>query len=789
MKNFLASTALFSTMMLVAAPAWALAGATAADQSATDPTTDSVGIGDIVVTAQKRSENIQDVPVAISAVGEKYLESRGVDSIDKLGTIAPNVKIERMPSNKTASQIAIRGSVTINPAITWEPAVGLYLDGVYIAKAQGSIFDIADLERVELLRGPQGTLYGRNALAGAVNLITKKPSGQFGGLLEATYGSFNEMKVRGVVDLPRVGIFSAKVSGQYRRRDGIIDLVQDPYNSPGAGSPVRGSTDSVDSGSFMVQLRAELSSNITADYTYDYSKTSQTPQYSQLLRVNRNGDPSDIFDPNSPGYAYGGAYFPLDRYTNPDRSSTGSIDGDVYERSRSYGHALTLTANLGFAELKSITAYRDLAWGDAIDLDGTPLAVAYIRRDTDYHAFSQELQMTGEAFNDRLKYVVGGFYFTEKAETDNPQTYFGGATDIDSFYGSHTKAFALYAQADYSLTDSLKLTLGGRYTHERKDIKRFFRLNYDASSGITSPYVIGDIGYGDVPDATFEAFSPAATLSYEVAPDINVYARYAQGFKSGGFNGETNVFGVPTVDCPTGALELCEPYRPEKVDSYELGFKSKLLGNRLILNVAAFRDEHKDMQVSIFTASTGAASVIKNAGAARIQGLEFEVVARPFDSLTLNGSLALLDPTYKKFIDGGVDVAGNRAFPHAPKTTAAINADWLVAEGDWGKFNVYGDLSYVSKYFTYPYALDVANASDQTAYNTRSPGRTIVNLRATVSEVMLGDVAASLSVFVRNLTKEDAPSNFIDFGRSFGGLTVGYFPDPRTFGVTAGVKF
>ncbi len=144
------------------------------------------GFGDIVVTAQKREENIQDVPIAISAVGSQYLESRGIQSIEDLSTIAPNVKFERAPASKTISQIAIRGSVTINPAITWEPAVGLYLDGVYIAKAQGSIFDVADLERVEILRGPQGTLYGRNALAGAVNLIPAKPTGEAGGRAEVT---------------------------------------------------------------------------------------------------------------------------------------------------------------------------------------------------------------------------------------------------------------------------------------------------------------------------------------------------------------------------------------------------------------------------------------------------------------------------------------------------------------------------------------------------------------------------------------------------------------------------
>jgi iron complex outermembrane receptor protein len=769
---------LFSSVSFVALAALAASPALAqeAPQSADD------GIGDIVVTAQKRAENIQDVPIAISAVGSQYLESRGIDSIDKLGTIAPNVKIERAPASKTISQISIRGSVTINPAITWEPAVGLYLDGVYIAKAQGSIFDVADLERVELLRGPQGTLYGRNALAGAVNLVTKKPSGEAGGSVDLTYGSFNELRVRGVLDLPQMGPFSVKLSGQYRKRDGLVDLVPD---HPVVG----GRTDSIDSGSFMVQVRAQLSDNVTADYTFDYSKARQDPPFSQLLRVNRNGDPRDIFDPASPGYAFGGAFFPLDLYTNPNRSTTAAIDAPAYERSRSYGHALTLTADLGAVTIKSITAYRDLDWADGLDLDGSPLPVAFTQRITDYHAFSQELQLTGEAGDGRLNYVLGAFYFDEKAETLNPQTYFGGGVDLQSDYGSNTEAFALYAQLDYKLTDSLKISLGGRYTHEKKDVRRYFRVNFDPANGIFSPLVVADLAYGVIPDATYHNFSPAVTVAWEANPNVNFYARFAQGFKSGGFNGETNVFVAPTTACPSGATELCTPYRPEKVDSYELGMKTRLADGRVIFNVAAFRSEHKDMQLSVFTASTGAASIVKNAAAARIQGLEFETVLRPLDSLTINASLAILDPKYKSFIDGGIDVSANRAFPHAPKTTAAIGFDWQAAKGGWGKLNFYGDLSYVSSYYTFPYPLVTPTVSDQNANSSKSKGRTIVNLRASLSEIPVGGATAEVSVFVRNLTKEDNPSNFIDFGPGFGGILLGYFPEPRTFGVTVGLKF
>ena len=780
MRNLKAALAVSASLLVLSAPAMA--------QDAQD----SSGIGDIVVTAQKREENIQDVPIAISAVSSAYLESRGIQSIEDLSTIAPNVKFERAPSSKTISQIAIRGSVTINPAITWEPAVGLYLDGVYIAKAQGSIFDVADLERVEILRGPQGTLYGRNALAGAVNLITAKPSGEAGGRAEVTYGSFDNVRLRGVLDLPRMGIFSVKLSGQYEKRDGLIQVVPNPVAGVFTALPTQvDRADSLKSHSFMVQVRAELSDAVTADYTYDYSKQDQTPPFAQLLRVNRNGDPRDLFDPASPAYAFGGAFFPLDRYTNPTRQTVASIDGAVYEKSRSYGHALTLTAELGALTLKSITAYRDLAWADGLDLDGSPMKVAFTQRITDYHAFSQELQATGKAMDDRLDYVLGAFYFSEKAETLGPQVFFGGGSDLQSDYGSHTKAFAVYAQLDYKLTDALKLTLGGRYTHEKKDIRRYLRVNVDAANGIFTPTVIANIPYGGVPDAKFNDFSPAVTLAYEISPDVNVYARYARGFKSGGFNGETNVFFDPAAPagCPLGATELCVPYKAEKVDSFELGLKTQLFDNRLTFNVAAFRDEHKDIQLSIFTAQGAASSIVRNAASARIQGLEFEAVAKPVDGFTFNASIAVLDPKYKRYIDGGVDVSNNRAFPHTPKFSATAGFDWCVLQGDWGKLNLYGDVNHVSKYFTFPYPLVTAARSDQNAYNTQSPGRTIVNMRLALSEIQIGGAKASLSGFVRNLTKEDSPSNFIDFGPGFGGLTLGYFPDPRTWGVTLGIEF
>lgn len=626
MRHLTVTTALAS-LSLFAAPAFA--------QEATQPQDSAeevgrnAGIGEIVVTAQKRAENIQEVPIAISAVGSQFLESRGITSIDSLGSIAPNVKFERAPTSKTISQIAIRGSVTINPGVTWEPAVGLYLNGVYIAKAQGSIFDVADLERVEILRGPQGTLYGRNALAGAVNLVPKAPSGELGVKAELSYGNYDYWKGRAVLDLPAFGPFSLKLSGQIQKRDGFIKLTPNPFPQAFLAGPARiGTTNDLDTKSGMIQLRFHPEgSDFTADYMYDYSKVDQRPDYGQLVYLNQNGLPQDIFDPNSPSYPFAGAFFPLNLYVGSDRRSSASLDGNpIFERSRTYGHSLTMALDLGAATIKSITAYRNLKWGDGLDLDGSPLPVAHTIRDTSFWSWSQELQVSGRALSDRLNYVAGVFYYKEKAETLGPQNFFGGDPSFQSDYGSHTEAFAAFAQIDYSLTDALKLTLGGRFTHETKDVRRFLRVNRDSANGITAPTVFVNLPYGSVPDAKYNSFTPAVTLAYKASEDINVYARFAQGFKSGGFNGETNDFRAPTAACPTGAFELCNPYRPEKVDSYEVGLKTRFADGRVIFNVAAFWDEHKDIQLSVFTASGAAASIVRNAAKARIRGLEFETV-------------------------------------------------------------------------------------------------------------------------------------------------------------------
>ncbi|MEQ8309515.1 MAG: TonB-dependent receptor [Sphingopyxis sp.] len=771
---------------LMAAPGQA--AVSTGDDAASVAEGEAIDPDEIVVTAQRRAENLRDVPVAVTAIGSDYLQKRGIDSIDNIGSAAPNVKIQAAPSSKTTSQISIRGSASSNPAITTEPTVGLYLDGIYIAKAAGSIFDIVDLERVEVLRGPQGTLYGRNTLAGAINLVPKKPSGEFGGRVEATYGSYDERKLKAVIDLPAVGPFSAKVSGQLRKRDGLIDLVPNPYPQAVLARPNPAKdTDDIDQLTFAGQLRFAPSDNLTVDYMYDHSRTRQTPYFAQLYRVNL-GRPGDIFDPASPSYPFFGANFPLSLYTRTERQKTASIDVDVREHVKVRGHSFIASLDIGAATLKSLTSYRKIDYRDALDLDGTPIPVASTQRITDYHAFSQEVQLTGEAFNDVVKYVFGAYYFKDHAETNNPQSYFAGASRFDSRYGQHTQSYAAYGQIDVSVTPRLTLSGGLRYTHEKKDIKRFLATS---AGGPFATQI--DVPYGGVPDADFERLSPAASVRYEFSDQVTAYARYAQGYKSGGFNAETAVTAAPTPACPSGVPELCAPYRPEVVDSYEVGIKTSLLDRRLQLNLTGFWDEHKDLQLSVFLGNQSAASVIRNAAATRTRGIEIEALARPADWFTLNASVGLLDAKYKSFIDGGVEVADNRAFPSAPSYTIQTGFDWRVVEGNWGQFSVIGDLSFTSSFYTSPYQLRgpavPGPTSPQLARLTKSPGRAIVNLRGILAEVPIGSMRGELTLWARNLFKEDAPQNFIDFGPSFGGLTVAYYPEPRTFGATLGLRF
>jgi iron complex outermembrane receptor protein len=703
---------------------------------------DGATLQEVLVTAQKREQRLQEVPVAVTAIGEEQLHALDINNVMDLGSLAPNLQVQSSISNNTGLQISIRGAMQQNPALFWDPTVGLYVDGVYVGKNLGSVFDILDLQRIEVLRGPQGTLYGRNTLAGAVNLVTRPPSGEFRGQASVKLGNYDLRAASASLDLPRFGIASISIGARSEKRDGTTKTTP--------GSAVR-ELDTRDATSARLAVNLDFADSFQAAYRLDFSDIDQVVAHSYLSRANP-------------------AVLPfLQPYVTGVRAGTVGVDGATFERSKVQGHALTLTWDVNDSNtLKSISAYRKLEWDDLLDLDGSPLPVAQTARDSEYDTFSQELQLVGSA--GRFHYVGGLYYFEDDGFTFNPQTFFFGTANFDSRYGFGTNAWAAYGQADFAATDALTLTAGLRYTREKRKTERYLAFN----DGTTPFFPL--IPAGTRAEETFSDTTPVFIAAYRFSDAVNAYAKYSEGFKSGGFNGEANSLSEALV-----------PFQPEKLQAYELGLKTSFANGRAIVNVAAFQNDTDDMQLSIFTAAGAASSIIRNAGKATTRGFEVEAMWAPSDALRLQAGYGYLDPEYDEFIDEGVNQAHNRAVIHAPKHSFNVLADGRIARTAWGDVRAVLDYSWTDDYYTYPYQL----ASSGPDYNplraiagdtmVRSYG--LLNARLSLSGISIGNSKGEVALWSRNLTDEEHINNYIDFGPSFGSLTDAYYLEPRTWGL------
>ncbi|GAD51014.1 putative TonB-dependent receptor [Caenibius tardaugens NBRC 16725] len=759
----MAGTAMFSI-----APAMAQSSSIGEEQAS--------GVQEIIVTAQRRVERIQDVPISISAYSQSFLEDRDVSNLNDLSGLAPNVKIYATGYN-TNTQISIRGAVQTSTQPFYDPAVGLYLDGVYIGKSAGAVFDVADLERIEVLNGPQGTLYGRNTLAGAVNLVTQKPTGELGGSAEVGIGNYGRRFARASINLPALGPLSLKFSGAIEKRNGTVDVHANPFpNVVNARTRSTDELNSLNNKAFRLAARLNASDDLTFDYAFDYNNTKSMMQYGKLIHLNKDG----IFDPASPAYVgglSGGIYkgLPLDLYfEGPGRSLDATIDGGPsgskpFDNLKIQSHSLTGTLELGGASLKSITAYRKVNGDNSIDLDGSPLLVAATDYFGKYRSFSQEFQVSGKTGN--LTYTGGLYYFWDKGRDVGYQQYFNGATSVTNNFAYQTNAYAAYGQIEFIppiFSNKLTLTAGLRYSRETKEGAR---SSYLDGRGYTIP--VGTRG-----KATFDAFTPVFIAKYNFNEDANIYAKYSRGFKSGGFN----------LVAPTPA-EITTPFNEELVDEYEVGSKLRLLGGKLQFSLAAFLADRKDMQLSVFLPVAGGTtqSVIRNAGKVRAKGLEANVQAVPLKWLRLSGSMGYLDAKFKEYIELGVNVANDRPVPAAPKFTSSVSADvTLWDRGTTGRLIV--DYRHSDSSYQYPYSLSVDPRLGQNANIGKPSATDLVNARLNISDIKVGNGSAELSLWVDNLFDEKYLMSAINFGPSFGGLAIGYYGAPRTYGINLKYK-
>lgn len=751
MKSIFWAGSALAALMLPALAAAQDTPASAAEQSK------SSGLEEIVVTAQKREQRLLDVPIAITAISADQLNARGVTNASGLGGVVPNLFYRDNPGSRSIPTIGIRGSITGQPAIWVDPPVGLYIDGVYVGKSQGSIFDIVDLERVEVLRGPQGTLFGRNTEGGAINFVTRKPSGTFKGKATLEYGEYNRRVVSANVDLPKISIASISLAARKELQDGWVKNANEADFGKTNRLSLRGA------------VRFELGEKLTADYVFDYSKTRDTPNPTSLFALSGwSGTFPTVFGPNI-GNAIQGALRPYVQTSRPKRLTTNS-GFPIFTNLTSKGHALTLdyeaTDNL---ELKYIFSHRTMHYNDSGDLDGSPLTSvnvspgfnwglqAYFNRNTNYKQTSHELQAIGNALDDSLKYVVGLYHFKDDGTTKGSQIFtLFGTGPVRSEYASETTAKAIYAQVDYDILERLTVTAGIRYTTERKG---GWTHRYN-TKGFDGPFLSEVFPYTEY-SAKFHGTTPVVALSYKASDDINIYARVARGFKSGGFSSELS------------DIRVKNPYKPQKSLSTELGVKSRLFDNRATLNLAYFRNRISDQQLTqLLPASTQ--SFLSNAGKSTYQGIEVEAAVKIADGWNVQLGYGYLDTKFNKYLDNSfgpgrplIDTASNRLAPYAPKHSLNLNVDGELIKTEYGRLHLITDYTYVSKTYLYPVNKSLTAPNAGGAYVAALDGLPALpnlNMRLAFSDIPLGQGTAEVSLFVKNVTNVAKKVQGIDFG-------------------------
>jgi len=653
-----------------------------------DPEANLTTIEEVVVTSRKREENLQDIPVAITALSGEEMQARGMLNLADLNDTAPNFVFtsgQAVAGSGSTANVFIRGVGQSDFVVTSDPGVGIYVDGVYYARTVGATLELLDLAQVEVLRGPQGTLFGRNTIGGALNIVSKQPSfDALDGSITATGGEKNHRGARASINIPFADNVAARFAVLQRSRDGYVKALQ--YNNLDLGNEnvkaVRG------------QLRWDpsdkMSITLAADYTKendnggawvaDYIDTVDQPFdhiFAYLSNEVRNGgnpfdgnlSPCDPAAQRTNPNCVGPVQLPSDPYST--NNTFRDVNGNLikpFSEVKNYGTSLTATLGLGGVTLKSISAYRELDSGFTRSLNHTPFLTFQNTTDVfDTQQFSQELQLTSSA--DHFNWLVGAYYFTEDGrEVDTVINTINlvldgvpnGARPNDEFVVTN-ESLAFFGQATYSFTDTWHLTGGLRWTDEFKD----GYTEADVTDGRRVRFVIDPIKETKV--------TPHLSLSHDFGEAVMSYVSYSKGFKTGTFSTRTprpdlflNADGSP------GKLPVA---KSESVDAYEVGVKSELWDKRARLDMAVFRTDYHDIQIN--GRRPGEPNIIAlNAGEARIQGFEAELLALVTQNLTLRTNVGLLDGKYTNIIgDGSVRVQKDALLNRTPDYQVGIGAE------------------------------------------------------------------------------------------------------------------
>ncbi len=740
----------------------ALGLALCADVAWAQVAADTGGLEEIIVTARKRQESMQDVPASISALSAGDLARRFDSDVRDFAGSSPNIVIDDTQQGPGGvAAIYIRGVGVADIEKSVDPAVGVVFDDVYIGQSSGSLLKAIDIDRVEVLRGPQGTLFGRNATGGIINLARSRPTYDLTGKARVTYGRFDTLKVEGVASTGLSDKVAVKVSGAYEKSDGYF--YNRFYDQPGQRSEFY---------AIAGALLFEPTDNLRFQISYDHQSTKQDPP--QLVAINR---PTDLFctayaqcSP-SPGVPTSGDPYVSVSNGRLEKNATFKLDMAVAKATYDLSSDMQLDYIFGWLKTNE-TIHQDF--------DSAPLTLYHTDRPARWRQTTNELRLT-KGGTGPLSFVLGA-YLWDSRYTINLKNYIGFVPGVPLLTSAQdvtqtNKSWAIYGEADYKLFDKLTLTLGARYTKDKKtslvNDKPIFiygsLVEANPVAVIQPSLAGGQIVMTSPVKANWSKFTPRVSLRYAFTDDTMAYALWSRGYRGGGFNGRPATIGAATV-----------PYDPETLDNYEVGFKTQFAGGRVRLNGAAFMMKYKDMQQDLDVpapgTSTGRENRTINASSAEFKGVELDLTAQLNRNLRLNGNVGYLDAKYKNFT-GDIFSTGTPVdatflkIRRAPKWTWSAGATYETDIGDNASAWITGDVHYIG-----PHEITFLNNP-----NLRNGGQYLVD-----ASINARFNKTTVSVFGKNLADEK-------------GWTIGYdvqniwsyaAPRPRrTYGVAVTQTF
>lgn len=708
---------------------------TAVPAPAEDARTDA---GDIIVTAQRRSERLQDIPMAITALGGAALERAPISNISDLQTSIPNVNISL---RNGSGVVAIRGIGYDIVTAGADGSVAIHSDGVYQSRPAAGLSSLFDVERIEVARGPQGTLYGRNATGGAINIISRKPTSSLEGYVDFSYGNYNAISVEGAISGPLAGEkLRARIAAKLEDRDGWGTNL---FN----GKDV----DDVKSRSIRAMLDFLPSETVSFLLTGEYFKRDDSAN-----ALHFDGCVAPVCNANTA----------INRgFSIPPNPRDVNQDAQAGYRPEQYGVTLTSKVELPFADLIAISGYRDGKSYFYSDFDATAQLGSFATREENYHTFSQEVQLgrSGGA----IDWILGAYYFDEKnfARTNAQFPPFLAPALSRVFQGGtlYTKAFAGFGELSYHITPELTVTAGGRYSSEKKRIEdEYIFTNGPVNTRGRPGQAMACVVCVSIPNAVrFNAFTPKFGAQYKFSPRQMIYVNVQKGFKSGGF----------AVGAVTPA------FQPETIWSYEAGLKAEWFDRALTTNIAVYHYDYKDLQVGQIV---GTVTEIRNAAAAKIDGVEAEVRLAIGDHLTLDGfgsynharlsSYTAVNPALPS---QNPNLSGN-LLSNAPKWTGKVGAEYSTPISN-GNLTLRGEMFTSSRVFFSPFNNLTNSQKPYTLFNA--------NIRYE------GDNDWYASLFMSNITNRLVKSGSIVSSGAVGAFIAAQYLPPRMYGIKVGKRF